>query len=198
MTTYALAGTVAAGESVTVIENSASGFLYIEYSSSNGTKRGYIQSDKLEEKKRGKLGQVRKEETTCSVYNGPDDSLVYPAESSVFGKEYVVVLDQIERGQYNRAWYYIDFNAKYGRKRGYIPQESITDIRGSGAILSERKGSYIARGSSQESKINLFLVRVKHISRMNRLIRERWSVFLKDEHMNQTMLKLSTAQEMVT
>lgn len=156
MTTYALAGTVAAGESVTVIENSASGFLYIEYSSSNGTKRGYIQSDKLEEKKRGKLGQVRKEETTCSVYNGPDDSLVYPAESSVFGKEYVVVLDQIERGQYNRAWYYIDFNAKYGRKRGYIPQESITDIRGSGAILSERKGSYIARGSSQESKINLF------------------------------------------
>ena len=37
MTTYALAGTVAAGESVTVIENSASGFLHIEYSSSNKT-----------------------------------------------------------------------------------------------------------------------------------------------------------------
>lgn len=50
MTTYALAGTVAAGESVTVIENSASGFLHIEYSSSNKTKRGYIQSSKLEDK----------------------------------------------------------------------------------------------------------------------------------------------------
>lgn len=60
------------------------------------------------------------------------------------------------------------------------------------------KGRILREVSSQESKINLFFGRVKHISRMNRLIRERWSVFLKDEHMNQTMLKLSTAQEMVT
>lgn len=160
MTTYALAGTVAAGESVTVIENSASGFLHIEYSSSNKTKRGYIQSSKLEDKKRGKLARVNGNLNEYHVYNGPDlsedNTSVYVTNESVYNGEYVIVLDQIEQGQYNRAWYYIDFNTKDGRKRGYIPQDSITDIRGNGAIVSERKGAYIARGNSQEAEINLY------------------------------------------
>ena len=114
MTTYALAGTVAAGESVTVIENSASGFLHIEYSSSNKTKRGYIQSSKLEDKKRGKLARVNGNLNEYHVYNGPDlsedNTSVYVTNESVYNGEYVIVLDQIEQGQYNRAWYYIDFN----------------------------------------------------------------------------------------
>lgn len=160
VTTYAPAGTVAAGESVTVIENSASGFLHIEYSSSNKTKRGYIQSSKLEDKKRGKLARVNGNLNEYHVYNGPDlaedNTSVYVTNESVYNGEYVIVLDQIEQGQYNRAWYYIDFNTKDGRKRGYIPQDSITDIRGSGAIVSERKGAYIARGNSQEAEINLY------------------------------------------
>ena len=63
--------------------------------------------------------------------------------------------------------------------------------------MNER-GRILREVVAKNLKSICFLVRVKHISRMNRLIRELWSVFLKDEHMNQTMLKLSTAQEMVT
>lgn len=202
MTTYALAGTVAAGESVTVIENSASGFLHIEYSSSNKTKRGYIQSSKLEDKKRGKLARVNGNLNEYHVYNGPDlsedNTSVYVTNESVYNGEYVIVLDQIEQGQYNRAWYYIDFNTKDGRKRGYIPQDSITDIRGNGAIVSERKGHILLEATVKRLKSICTLVQAIHMRKVGLFLRANWSVFLPAEHMNLTTLKLSIALKRAT
>ena len=91
-----------------------SGFLYVEYSTSTGAKRGYInfgvnagvsmQSD---------YSSVGKMTSTANVYYGTDTS-TFRQVGAVYAGETVAVLAK------NSYWAYIEYNTTTGRKRGYV------------------------------------------------------------------------------
>ena len=136
---YAAVGSLAANEGVTVISGASDGFCHIEYSTPTGTKRGYILQTTLAHKTRGILGKVNQD---TSAYFGASTSSL--KSGGVFADEYVVVLDRETSSKYSTLWYYVEFNAASGRKRGYVNQSDVT-LCGTGASLDDLKiGDHLA------------------------------------------------------
>ena len=93
-------------------QNGPEGWLWIEYSTSNGAKRGYIQIPVDE------LGMVTHEcvakvTKTTTLYYGPDTS-AYHDSGTVYAGEYVAIMGK------NGNWAYVEYNTTSGRKRGYM------------------------------------------------------------------------------
>lgn len=99
-------------EGITVLSRSGSTY-YIEYSTLNGPKRGYIINPDLDTSSLSS-SCVAKVSTSCTTYYGNSSSLFNTAGSVSVG-EYVAVIDKMNE------WAYIEYNTNSGkRKRGYV------------------------------------------------------------------------------
>lgn len=97
------------------------GNLWVEYSTSNGAKRGYIKVPADENLYRGDgLGKVK---TSSTVYYGRTDKKgkygSYQSAGSVSAGEMVAILAK------NDDWAYIEYNTNSGRKRGYMKYSNL-------------------------------------------------------------------------
>lgn len=109
-------GTIYAQEGFSIVNNSGD-YMYVNYSTSKGSKSGYVQTG-------GgtyivvigsKCGQVI---NTTNVWYGPDANK-YQLFGTVYAGEYVSVLES------TGYWLYIEYNTTSGRKCGYVPQQNI-------------------------------------------------------------------------
>lgn len=121
-TSYSTSGSISLNEGITKFNEASGDYTYIEYSTSSGTKRGYILTSQLSNRNRGVLATVSA--TSASVYSGPDS--VYYHSGGVFQGEYVVILERDISSVYLDQWYCIEFNSTSGRKRGYVEQDLIS------------------------------------------------------------------------
>lgn len=116
-------GTVYGGEGITVLDT-ASGVSFIEYSSSSGTKRGYVANSQLDTRSDGIVGVVTASST--SVYSGTDTN--FYRIGSIGQTEYSVLLED------NGIWAFVEYNTPSGRKRGYTPLSNIGSHNSTSAI----------------------------------------------------------------
>lgn len=108
-------GSLSATEGFTVLGFETNSY-YIEYSTSNGAKRGYIaKNSAVIEHSETCAGRMYSSQT---VYYGHTGSNTLSA-GSVSAGEYVAVLAR------NGNWVYIEYNTTSGRKRGYVPYSSV-------------------------------------------------------------------------
>ena len=105
-------GTIYKDEGFTILNIIGERNLYVEYSTANGAKRGYVYWD-------NNLGYwadttyATVNRTTNTWYGGNAD--IYQISGTVYAGETVAVL---ALGDY---WAYIEYNASNCRKRGYVP-----------------------------------------------------------------------------
>lgn len=119
-------GYLYAGETFSVLDEYSNGVWLIRYSMSSGPKTGYIYAPDIPEY------WARTYETTTSlaipkgytdVYYG-DSSTEYVRAGYVDQEEYVVYLSG------SGDWAYIEYDTTAGRKRGYVPESSLTLLNG--------------------------------------------------------------------
>ena len=116
-------GNIFYNEGYTVLmQNRPFGYLWIEYSTSSGPKRGYIKvyvDDAV-----GRADAVAQVAVTSTVYYGPVDHGglygQYHNAGAVNVGEFVAVLAK------NDNWAYIEYNTTSGRKRGYVYYSNLT------------------------------------------------------------------------
>lgn len=123
---YATVGSVSSGESVTLLTQtrptSQTVYWYLEYSSSNGTKRGYVLSSNINDIAQTGLG------VTLSDITVYDDYVVN--SGSLYKNEYFVITG------YNENYYRIEYNvaATAGRKTGYVRKSEVQSLNSSVTI----------------------------------------------------------------
>lgn len=116
-------GTIYYNEGYTILsEDAPCGWAWVEYSTPNGAKRGYIQiphDDNV-----SYMAAVARVETYTTVYYGRTDLSPtfgsYQTAGSVSAGEFVAILAKDDN------WAYIEYNTKAGRKRGYVPYTNLT------------------------------------------------------------------------
>lgn len=116
-------GSVYSGEGVTVLSTDGD-VSYVEYSSSSGTKRGYVDNSNLASRHDGILGIVTASST--SVYSGTDTN--FYCVGSIGKTEYAVLLKD------NGIWAFVEYNTPSGRKRGYTQLLNITNHNSTSSI----------------------------------------------------------------
>lgn len=118
--TYATVGSVSSGESVTLLSQtritSNTVYWYLEYSSSSGTKRGYILSSNVNTTPNTGLGVTLKDITVYDAY--------VVNSGSLYKNEYFVITG------YNDNYYRIEYNitANAARKTGYVFKSDVQSI----------------------------------------------------------------------
>lgn len=114
-------GSVSAHETFTILRVCDNAY-YINYSTSNGYKEGYISKDLVidDEIAFTCVGWVN---TSCTVYYYSRDAVTV---GSVSAGEFVTVLASNPDG-----YLYIEYNTNSGRKRGYVPYNAVNMYRGS-------------------------------------------------------------------
>ena len=112
----AVRGYVYAHESFTILSKSGNAY-HIQYSSSSGTKDGYLVGETINDYTLNTCVASAKSNTT--VYYGPNISS-YDKAGTVYSGEYVVVLGT------DGSWDYIEYNTSNGRKRGYVLTSSLS------------------------------------------------------------------------
>lgn len=121
---YATVGSVGSGESVTLLSQTriASNIVYwyLEYSSSSGTKRGYVLSSNVNSISSTGLGVTLSDIT---VY----DAFVVNL-GSLYKNEYFVITGV------NNSYYRIEYNISTGRKTGYVHKSDVTVVNTSVTI----------------------------------------------------------------
>mgnify|MGYP000030096545 CR=1 FL=1 len=110
-------GTIYKYEGYTVLlKNSPEDYMWVEYSTPSGTKRGYVSVPRDE-------GEIRKDglakvNATSTVYYGRTDTTgkygSYQSTGTVYAGELVAIIAK------NDNWAYIEYNTTAGRKRGYM------------------------------------------------------------------------------
>lgn len=138
---YATAGSVAATESLTIFNEVVDGYCYVEYSTPNSTKRGYIPVGCLSGKNVGMLGKVIAD--TVQVYSGPD--ITYYRCGTVFKDEYVIILNSEGTTIYQDTWYFVEYNTPAGRKRGYVLKASIDPVSSTATLPDLAVGNGLAK-----------------------------------------------------
>lgn len=112
-------GTIYKFEGFTVLlQNAPAGYLWVEYSTSNGAKRGYIQIPNDEWGGRG--DGLAKVTTSSTIYYGPSNWNNYQRAGSVSAGETVTILAK------NDDWVYVEYNTNKGRKRGYMSYSNLS------------------------------------------------------------------------
>ena len=106
----AVRGSVYAHESFTILSKNGNVY-HIQYSSSSGTKDGYLVGETINDYTSNTCVASAKANTT--VYYGPNTSS-YDAAGTIYSGEYVVVIGT------DGTWDYIEYNTSKGRKRGYV------------------------------------------------------------------------------
>ena len=110
-------GNIYSYETFTILGSSGN-FYNVEYSTSSGTKTGYVQksSNIFTYSSSTYVANVL---STSTVYFGPGSSS-YETVGTVFAGENVVVL------RVGSSWNMIEYNTSSGRKRGYVPQSCLS------------------------------------------------------------------------
>lgn len=120
-TSYSTVGSVSSNEAITLLSTTAiNSYYYIEYSSSNGSKRGYISSSNTSTTSKTGLGVTLKD---IEVY---DDYVVN--SGSLYKNEYFVITGV------NDSYYRIEYNISTGRKSGYVHKSDVTLVNSSVTI----------------------------------------------------------------
>lgn len=130
-------GTVYKNEGITVLWTSGS-VAKIEYSTSSGTKQGYLYNPNYylavySNSPNVSNSSVAHVDTTAAVYYGPSSS-GYQKVGTVYAGEMVVAFGETD------GWTYIEYNTSSGRKRGYMADSCLTTyywLRLSGNLVSE-------------------------------------------------------------
>ena len=105
-------------EGVTVLSQSGTTY-YIEYSTANGAKRGYIRNPDLDTSYLSS-SCVAKVTSSYNLYYGPNTSTYAATGGSVYAGEYVAVIAK------EGSWVYVEYNTNSGRKRGYMPYANLS------------------------------------------------------------------------
>lgn len=140
----AVRGYVYAHESFTILSKSGNVY-HIQYSSSSGTKDGYLVGETINDFTSNTCVASARANTT--VYYGPDTGS-YDAAGTVYSGEYVTVVGS------NGTWDYIEYNTSAGRKRGYVLTSSLTSYsRGSinGLSIYNFRSDYYVNVSSNRT-----------------------------------------------
>lgn len=143
--TYATVGSVSSGESVTLLTQarptSQTVYWYLEYSSSSGTKRGYILSSNVNTISNTGLGVTLKDIT---VY---DDYVVN--SGSLYKNEYFVITG------YNDNYYRIEYNitTNAARKTGYVFKSDVQSINNDATIPKVSNSDAIHAKPKQSTSI---------------------------------------------
>ena len=120
-------GTIFKYEGFTVLrDNFPERYWWVEYSTSNGAKRGYLifeYSDEVHQRGSG-LATVK---NTTSLYYGTN-SYDYQKSGTVYAGEYIVILAK------NDDWVYVEYNTTSGRKRGYMSYSNLNVINRPGVF----------------------------------------------------------------
>lgn len=112
----AVRGYVYAHESFTILSKSGNVY-HIQYSSSSGTKDGYLVGETINDyTSRTCVGSAK---SNTTVYYGPNTSL-YDTAGTIYSGEYVVVIGT------DGTWDYIEYNTSKGRKRGYVLRSNLS------------------------------------------------------------------------
>lgn len=138
---YANAGSVGANESLTRFDGVKSGYFYVEYATSSGTKRGYISAGQLY----GRLeGIVAIAKTATNFYYQPGTASL--KVGSVSAEEYVVLLEKDR----DSDWILAEYNTSSGRKRGYATLSSFAATESVAALPNmARPAGYAVANSAQ-------------------------------------------------
>ena len=110
-------GTIYQYEGFTVL-SANTWYLEVEYSSSSGTKTGYIAKSSPDEFILPD-SCVAKVDSTSTLYYGPSTT-ANPIAGTVYADELVTVLAK------NDNWVYVEYNTTLGRKRGYMSYSNLT------------------------------------------------------------------------
>lgn len=116
-------GTIFKDEGFTILmQDYPSGYLWVEYSTSSGAKRGYIKVPIDDAVARGDA--VAQVAVTSTVYYGRTDYSgtygAYQSAGTVYAGEFVAIVAK------NDDWAYIEYNTTVGRKRGYVKYSNLT------------------------------------------------------------------------
>jgi len=135
-------GSVSSGEGVTILYDYTysdwTGKSYrvalIEYSTSSGTKRGYVYKDQLDNA--SYPTSVARVIDTNAAYTGPDNSFV--KLGGAYYNEYVTVLAK----NTGNDWVFVEYNTSSGRKRGYMSYTKLSNCNYPGSYndLATNKG----------------------------------------------------------
>lgn len=110
-------GSIYAHEGFTILENWGSAYVRVEYSTSSGTKTGYIVNPNIWTDSNSCVASVN---TSSNVYYGQEGAYLYRKVGAVSAGEDVVVLAS------QAGWDYIEYNTTSGRKRAYIEHSKLT------------------------------------------------------------------------
>lgn len=126
-------GSAYAGEGLTVLytytysdSNKSYGVAYVEVSTTSGTKRGYIYSDKLTGT--NYPSSVALITSANSAYAGPS-STTYARLGSASVNEYVTILAK----NTGNDWVWVEYNTTSGRKRGFMSYSLMTNCNHPGS-----------------------------------------------------------------
>lgn len=143
-TAYGIQDYVLPYEGVSVL--SATGNVYrIEYSNPSGTQRGYLIGASFSENDSTNTA-VEKVISTSTVYAGPSASN-YATIGTVYSGEFVAEI------RANSGWSYIEYNTSNGRKRGYVPTASLTNVKNvaKSFYTSQDHGTVFVGGSNNNA-----------------------------------------------
>ena len=134
---YATIGTIGANEFVSVVCKKGD-WVYVEYNTNSGRKRGYMNSSFLVEentsnniKTFAEYQGLKKATAELNVYGGPNSN--YAKIGTIYNQE-VITLIEIER-----EYAYIEYSTNNGGKRGYVINSSLTN---SAPIVLPTFGNY--------------------------------------------------------
>lgn len=114
-------GAVAQYEGMTLLYayNSDSGAIaFVEYSTSAGTKRGYVYQSEITQPLSGQTC-VASANQELTVYSGTNTS-TYQNLGTIFATELMSILAK------NDNWIYVEYNTPVGRKRGYVSYSGVS------------------------------------------------------------------------
>lgn len=141
-------GSVSAHETFTILKVCNNAY-YINYSTPNGYKEGYISKDLViaDEIAFTCVGWVN---TSCTVYYYSRDAVT---AGSVSAGEFVTVLASNPDG-----YLYIEYNTNSGRKRGYVPYNAVNMYRGSNNqyLLSEYMADSASYSRTYSGSTNVY------------------------------------------
>lgn len=111
-------GKIFENESFTIlIQDAPEGYLWVDYSTSNGGKRGYVHIPNDEWGGRPDA-PARVKNTTNVYYGRPGNGSKYQKAGAVYSGEYVTIIAASSK---NPNWVYIEYNGSNKRKRGFVP-----------------------------------------------------------------------------
>ena len=117
-------GSVFEGEGITVLydygySDASKTYIvaYIEFSTSSGTKRGYVYNDQLDNA--SYATSVARVTDTSPAYSGPDSS--YVKLGGAYYNEFVSILAK------EGDWAFVEYNTSSGRKRGFMSYSKLSN-----------------------------------------------------------------------